>query len=106
LDHRESPQGHEGDEVAALLRGLRLGFIALIAAVITAGLVIGLTLALIHIVVIPVTGTSVNPARTIAPNLYVGGQAVSQLWLFIVAPLLGGAVAGLLFKSGLFAADD
>jgi len=71
-----------------------------------AGLVIGLTLALIHIVVIPVTGTSVNPARTIAPNLYVGGQAASQLWLFIVAPLLGGAVAGLLFKSGLFAADD
>lgn len=42
MDHRESPQGHEGDEVAALLRGLRLGFIALIAAVITAGLVIGL----------------------------------------------------------------
>lgn len=70
-----------------------------------AGLVIGLTLTLIHILLIPVTGTSVNPARTIAPNIYVGGQALSQLWLFIVAPLLGGFIAGALFKSGLFSAD-
>lgn len=70
-----------------------------------AGLVIGLTLALIHILLIPVTGTSVNPARTIAPNIYAGGQAIAQLWLFILAPLLGGFLAGLLFKSGLFDAD-
>lgn len=70
-----------------------------------AGLAIGLTLALIHILLIPVTGTSVNPARTIAPNIYVGGQALSQLWLFIVAPMLGGVISGLLFKSGLFDAD-
>lgn len=71
-----------------------------------AGLVIGLTLTLIHILLIPVTGTSVNPARTIAPNIYVGGQALAQLWLFIVAPMVGGVLAGLLFRSGLFAAKD
>ena len=70
-----------------------------------AGLAIGLTLALIHILLIPVTGTSVNPARTIAPNLYVGGQAASQLWLFIVAPMIGGVISGMLFKCGLFNAD-
>lgn len=70
-----------------------------------AGLVIGLTLALIHILLIPVTGTSVNPARTIAPNIYVGGQALAQLWLFIVAPMIGGVLSGVLFKSGLFSAD-
>lgn len=70
-----------------------------------AGLAIGLTLALIHILLIPVTGTSVNPARTIAPNLIVGGEAAAQLWLFIVAPLLGGLISGVLFKSGLFNAD-
>ena len=56
-----------------------------------AGLVIGLTLALIHIVCIPITGTSVNPARSIAPAIFDGGVALSQLWLFIVAPLLGAA---------------
>lgn len=72
----------------------------------TAGLVIGLTLALIHILLIPVTGTSVNPARTIAPNVYVGGQALSQLWLFIVAPIVGGLISGFLFRSGLFSAED
>lgn len=72
----------------------------------TAGLVIGLTLALIHILLIPVTGTSVNPARTIAPNIYVGGQALSQLWLFIVAPIVGGLISGFLFRSGLFSAED
>jgi aquaporin Z len=71
-----------------------------------AGLVIGLTLALIHIVLIPITGTSVNPARTLAPNIYAGGQALSQLWVYIVAPSLGGLVAGFLFKSGILAMDE
>ena len=53
------------------------------------GLIVGLTLALIHIVCIPITGTSVNPARSIGPALFQGGEALSQLWLFIVAPLVG-----------------
>ena len=58
-----------------------------------AGLAIGLVLTLIHLVGIPITNTSVNPARSIGPAIFVGGWAVSQLWLFIVAPLIGGAVA-------------
>ena len=60
-----------------------------------AGLVIGLTLVLIHIVFIPVTGTSVNPARSLGPALLTGGLALDQLWLFWVAPLFGAIVAGL-----------
>ena len=63
-----------------------------------AGLAIGLTLVLIHIVCIPITGTSVNPARSIGPALMEGGQAMEQLWLFIVAPLLGGALSALIWK--------
>lgn len=62
-----------------------------------AGLAIGLALTLIHLVSIPVTNTSVNPARSTAPALFVGGAALSQLWLFWVAPLVGGAVAGLAY---------
>jgi aquaporin Z len=58
-----------------------------------AGIPIGLVLTLIHLVSIPVTNTSVNPARSIGPAIFVGGWALSQLWLFIVAPLLGAAVA-------------
>ncbi|MDL2255046.1 MIP family channel protein [Parabacteroides sp. OttesenSCG-928-K15] len=64
-----------------------------------AGLAIGLTLVLIHIVCIPITGTSVNPARSIGPALFEGGVALSQLWLFIVAPLLGAAVAAFTWKA-------
>ena len=63
-----------------------------------AGLAIGLSLVLIHIVCIPITGTSVNPARSIGPALFDGGQALSQLWLFIVAPLLGGALSAAAWK--------
>jgi len=63
-----------------------------------AGLAIGLTLAIIHIAFIPVTGVSVNPARSIGPALFVGGKAISQLWLFIIIPPIGGLLAGLLFK--------
>ncbi len=70
-----------------------------------AGLAIGLTLAAIHLVGINVTGVSVNPARSIGPALFVGGTAISQLWVFIVAPLVGGAVAGLVYKAGLTRAD-
>ena len=51
------------------------------------------TLAVVHLVGIPLTGTSVNPARSIGPALFEGGEALKQLWLFIVAPLLGGALA-------------
>src|SRR5690606_28125173 len=63
-----------------------------------AGLAIGFTLALIHLVAIPITGTSVNPARSFGPAVLAGGNALSQLWLFIVAPLVGGIVAALLWK--------
>lgn len=63
-----------------------------------AGLVIGLTLTMIHLVGITVTGTSVNPARSIGPALFVGGTALAQLWLFIVAPLLGALAGGMLHK--------
>ena len=63
-----------------------------------AGLIIGLTLILIHIVCIPITGTSVNPARSIGPALMEGGQAMEQLWLFIAAPLLGGALSAGVWK--------
>ena len=66
-----------------------------------AGIAIGLTLVVIHLVGINVTGVSVNPARSIGPALFAGGHAISQLWLFIVAPILGAAAAGALFKSGL-----
>jgi aquaporin Z len=58
-----------------------------------AGLPIGLVLTLIHLVSIPITNTSVNPARSIGPAIFVGGWALSQLWLFIVAPLIGAAIA-------------
>lgn len=60
-----------------------------------APLAIGLGLTLIHLVLIPVTNASVNPARSIGPALFVGGDAISQLWLFILAPLSGAAIAGL-----------
>jgi aquaporin Z len=64
-----------------------------------AGLAIGLVLTLVHLVGIPVTNLSVNPARSLGPALFVGGHALSQLWLFIVAPLLGAAVAAALYRS-------
>src|SRR5579875_1302321 len=59
---------------------------------------IGLVLTLIHLVSIPVTNTSVNPARSIGPALFVGGWALQQLWLFIVAPLIGGVIAAAVYR--------
>ena len=62
-----------------------------------AGLAIGLVLTLIHLVGIPITNTSVNPARSIGPALFVGGWALQQLWLFILAPLIGAAIAAAVY---------
>jgi aquaporin Z len=63
-----------------------------------AGISIGFTLVLIHIVGIPITGTSVNPARSLGPAVFVGGDALPQLWLFWVAPLVGGILAAIIWK--------
>jgi aquaporin Z len=71
-----------------------------------AGIVIGLTLAVIHIVGINVTGVSVNPARSLGPALLVGGAALAQLWLFIVAPLAGALIAGMLFRAKVLSAPE
>ena len=63
-----------------------------------AGIAIGLSLTLIHIVGIMITGTSVNPARSLGPALIVGGTALAQLWLFIIAPIIGAVIAALVWK--------
>ena len=70
-----------------------LGATDITAPVGFAGLAIGLVLTLIHLVGIPITNTSVNPARSIGPAIFVGGWALQQLWLFIVAPFVGAIVA-------------
>lgn len=70
-----------------------------------AGLVIGLTLVAIHITGIHITGVSVNPARSLGPALFVGGQAMQQVWLFLLVPCLGAVAAGLLFRTKALAAD-
>ena len=69
-----------------------------------AGIIIGLTLAFVHIMGIPLTGTSVNPARSLAPALFLGGQALEQVWVFILAPIIGAVIAGLTYK-GLSSED-
>lgn len=66
-----------------------------------AGLAIGVTLILIHLVAIPVTGTSVNPARSFGPAIFAQGKALTQLWLFFAAPIVGGIAAALVWK-GVF----
>ena len=68
-----------------------------------AGLAIGLGLVLIHLISIPVTNTSVNPARSTSQALFAGGWAINQLWLFWVAPIIGGALAGVVYR---FLSDD
>jgi aquaporin Z len=70
-----------------------------------AGLAIGITLVVIHIFGIHITGVSVNPARSLGPALLVGGKALAQVWLFLLVPSLGGIVAGLLFRSKALEAD-
>ena len=79
--------------LTALLVLTILGSTDFAAPVGFAGIAIGLCLTLIHLVSIPVTNTSVNPARSIGPALFAGPEAIAQLWLFLVAPLIGGVVA-------------
>jgi aquaporin Z len=62
------------------------------------GLAIGLALALIHLISIPISNTSVNPARSIAPAIFEGGQALEQVWVFIAAPIVGAVLAGLVYN--------
>ncbi|ESY71622.1 aquaporin [Mesorhizobium sp. LNHC252B00] len=71
-----------------------------------AGLAIGLTLVMIHLAGIAVSGSSVNPARSLGPALFAGGTALSQLWLYIVAPCLGAAAAGLALRAGVIGASE
>lgn len=71
-----------------------------------AGLAIGLTLTLIHIVGIQVTGVSVNPARSLGPAVWVLGDALAQLWLFILAPMAGAGLAGWAFRVGLLSSEE
>ena len=63
-----------------------------------AGIAIGLTLVLIHLVAIPIDGTSVNPARSLGPALFVRGTALNQLWVFWVAPIIGGIIAAVVWR--------
>jgi aquaporin Z len=70
-----------------------------------AGLAIGITLVAIHIFGIHITGVSVNPARSLGPALFVGGKALQQVWLFLLVPSVGGAAAGLFFRTKALAAD-
>lgn len=64
-----------------------------------AGIAIGLSLVMIHLISIPITGTSVNPARSLGPALFVGANAIGQLWLFWLAPVIGGVLAALVWKN-------
>ena len=67
------------------------------ASTVTAGLAIGVALTTVHLVGIPLDGTSVNPARSLGPALFAGGTSLSQVWLFILAPLVGAVVAALVY---------
>lgn len=71
-----------------------------------AGIVIGLTLTAVHLVGIPLTGTSVNPARSLAPALMLGGEPLSQVWVFIVAPFVGAALAAFFYNNMIKDEDD
>jgi len=102
-DH--SPAGYSLAAAIVIELLLTLAFVLIIhgvtdrrAPVGLAPLAIGLTLTLIHLISIPVDNTSVNPARSLAPALFVGGWALAQLWVFIVFPIVGGVVGGLLYR--------
>jgi aquaporin Z len=88
--------------VEVLLTAAFVGVILLVtdhdAAPGFAGLAIGAALAAVHLVGIPLTGTSVNPARSLGPALFAGGESLSQVWLFLVAPFIGGAIAVIFWK--------
>jgi aquaporin Z len=70
----------------------------------TAGLAIGLTLMLLHLPFINITGLSVNPARSLGPAVFVGGKALAQIWLFLIVPSVAGLCAGFVFKAKVFEA--
>lgn len=98
---------YQGDVVKSLIIECILTFVFVLAILgVTskekyskvAGLVIGLSLTLVHIFGIGLTGTSVNPARSFAPALFIGGDALKDVWVFIVAPLVGGILAALCYK--------
>ena len=98
---------YDGKILASLLIEVVLTFIFVIAILgvtskiengAVAGIVIGLSLTLVHILGIHFTGTSVNPARSFGPAIFVGGDALSSLWVFIVGPLVGGVLAALVYK--------
>lgn len=98
---------YDGDVVKSLLVEVILTFVFVLAILgVTskvengkvAGLVIGLTLTLVHIFGIHFTGTSVNPARSFGPAIFAGGAALSSMWVFLVAPLVGGALAALVWR--------
>jgi len=100
-----SPGGY--NMIAALVTEIVMTFIFLIVILGTthskapagfAGIAIGLALTLIHLISIPVTNTSVNPARSISQAIFAGGWAFEQLWLFIVAPIVGAVLAGVVYK--------
>jgi len=99
---------YQGDILKSLLVEVILTFVFVLAILgvtskvengAVAGLVIGLTLTLVHIFGIHFTGTSVNPARSFGPALFAGGEALANVWVFIVAPLVGGALAALVWKA-------
>jgi aquaporin Z len=87
--------------LTALFVFVVLGVTSKVGNATVAGMVLALTLTAVHLIGIPITGTSVNPARSLGPALVVGGQALNQVWLFIVAPLVGAVVAAGLYR-GLF----
>ncbi len=98
---------YNNDIVASLVIEIILTFVFVIAILgvtskiengAVAGIVIGLTLTLVHIFGIYFTGTSVNPARSFGPALFMGGDALANVWVFIVAPLVGGALAAVVYK--------
>ena len=98
---------YNGNIVSSLIIEVILTFVFVIAILgvtskvengAVSGLVIGLTLTLVHILGIAFTGTSVNPARSFGPALFVGGDALANVWVFIVAPLVGGVLAALVYK--------
>lgn len=109
-DH--SPDGYAWWAVLLAEIGLTAFFVYIISGVTDtrapkgfAPLAIGLSLTVIHLVCIPIDNTSVNPARSIGPALFAGGDAILQLWLFILAPLVGGLLAGATY-GGLFGSGN